>query len=377
MIPMTPHWTYEIVTPNATEKDVGQRRRVHGPAPSQLPEPDYALQPYPDLTFDRDETYGSLDAMVDRCFAAFKDDGEGTLGVLSIGKPGSGKTTFLKILSQRAREELSLMTVMINQPFYGPKFNAFIHALPACLIAIDEFTNTFPFHLQGRLLTLYSGVDTSPPERKKMIVHTTNSEQQVHPAFLNRPGRLFYKFKHGGVDGAFIRAYCADNLRDIYQTSAIISLSRQYSFFSFDMLRALVSEMNRHNEPPHRAIQYLNIEPMTDSLYKVSIFVKQKEVDQKRIQGGKILESQLLNGDLKIAWMKADGTGLEDMVEIDAQSDHFSGASGDYVYEDPDRHVQIFFSKERRSEISHVTAEDEDLETRKAFSGRPRHDIPF
>lgn len=373
---LTSHpWTYEIVTPNASEKDVQRRQHVH--QPSRLSEPDYALKPYPDLTFDRHETYGNLDAMVDRCFAAFKDDGEGTLGILSVGKPGSGKTTFLKVLSQRAREELSLPTVMINQPFHGPKFNAFIHALPAMVVAADEFTQTYNYGLQGKLLTLYSGVDTSPPDRKKMIVHTTNSEQQIHPAFLNRPGRLFYKFKHGGVDSDFIRSYCQDNLNDIYQVSSIVSLAKNYSFFSFDMLRALVSEMNRHGESPHKAIQYLNIEPMTDSLYRVSIFVQQKEVDKKRIQSEKVMESQLLNGDLKIAWMKEDMTGLENMVEIDPRSDQFSGAGGDYVYEDPEKYVQIFFSKERRTEIDHVSAEDEDLETRKTYSGRPRHDIPF
>jgi hypothetical protein len=78
-----------------------------------------------------------------------------------------------------------------------------------------------------------------------------------------------------GLTGEFIREYCYDNLKDasLKNIDSVVTVGSLFSEFNFDMLKALVEEMNRYGETAHEAMQMLNAKPEFDdgSLYKVTV----------------------------------------------------------------------------------------------------------
>jgi hypothetical protein len=76
-----------------------------------------------------------------------------------------------------------------------------------------------------------------------------------------------------GLEAAFIAEYCEDNLNDKTQTPNVIKVGAMFAQFNFDMLKALVEEMNRYNEPARLALRMLNAKPEFggDSEFNISV----------------------------------------------------------------------------------------------------------
>jgi hypothetical protein len=89
----------------------------------------------------------------------------------------------------------------------------------------------------------------------------------------NRPGRIFYMLDFKGLDAEFIREYCEDNLKNTSQIDKIVNISSLFSEFNFDMLKALVEEMNRYDESPQEALRMLNAKPEFDGGSKYDVEV--------------------------------------------------------------------------------------------------------
>jgi hypothetical protein len=152
----------------------------------------------------------------------------------------------------------------------GDAFNNFLQSIDQpCAILFDEFEKVYEGKLQAGLLTLLDGVFSS----KKLFLLTCNDSYRIDSHMKNRPGRLFYMFKFTGLSQEFIEEYCQDCLNDKTQIPAICRVTNIFNQFNFDMLAALVEEMNRYNETPQEALSVLNILPENDDggRYNVSI----------------------------------------------------------------------------------------------------------
>jgi hypothetical protein len=179
-------------------------------------------------------------------------------GVLLTGEKGSGKTLLGKMLSQKAAER-GMSTLLVNNQYAGESFNLFIQSInEPCLVLFDEFEKNYDDQHQQMLLTLLDGTAVT----KKLFVITTNEKGRVNQYMQNRPGRIFYVVEYSGLTEAFIREYCEDTLQAKEHISTICRLASLFETFNFDMLKALVEEMNRYGETPHEALQLLNIKPL-------------------------------------------------------------------------------------------------------------------
>lgn len=203
--------------------------------------------------------YGNVNTQADRILATFNDRTVST-GVMLTGQQGSGKTMLARELSIKAAE-LGMPTLIVSATFHGKDFNAFIQSInmPA-LVLFDEFEKTYDDRDQEHLLTLLDGVYPT----KKLFILTANNKYRINEHLFNRPGRIFYHLKYSGLDAAFVNEYVNDQLKNKQRAQSILDVYAVFKSFTFDMLKALVEEMNRFNISAHEALEMLNISTVHD-----------------------------------------------------------------------------------------------------------------
>lgn len=191
-------------------------------------------------------------------------------GVMLTGEKGSGKTLLAKNIALSA-SNLNIPTVVINAPWRGDKFNTFIQSIDQeCVILFDEFEKVYNPEEQEEVLTLLDGVYPS----KKLFIVTCNDKYRVDKHMRNRPGRIFYMLDFEGLAVEFIREYCQENLKNTQYIDNICTVSSIFNAFNFDMLKALVEEMNRYNETPQEALRLLNVKQEFDDGGKFDVELK-------------------------------------------------------------------------------------------------------
>ena len=289
--------------------------------------------------------YGNTTRHASRILNTFLDRTAST-GVMLTGEKGSGKTLLTKRVCSDAAEQ-GIPTIVINAPWHGDQFNAFMQTIDQpCIVLFDEFEKVYDKDSQQHILTLLDGVFPS----KKLFLLTCNDKWRVDQHMRNRPGRIFYMLDFKGLDVDFIREYCNDNLQAKQHIETICRISTMFDQFNFDMLKAMVEDMNRYGETPQQVLEILNAKPefSGNSTFKVSLQVGGLDIEDKYCQTE--WEGQPLTKEVSIDWKKLTGTtddegdpdwqwqeaefGPEDLKQIDTVSGKFI-----FVNEDGERLV--------------------------------------
>jgi hypothetical protein len=262
-----------------------------------------------------------------------------TTGVMLTGEKGSGKTLLSKNVSiELAKQDIP--TIVINTSYHGDTFNQFLQSIDQpCVILFDEFEKVYDSEDQEAILTLLDGVFPS----KKLFMLTCNNKWRVDQHMRNRPGRIFYMIDFKGLDSGFITEYCEENLEAKEHTSTIVSIASLFSQFNFDMLKALVEEMNRYGDTPQEALELLNAKPEFDggSKFNIEVVHDGKEIKEHT---DKFEGNPLKAGGIEIGFDTdpdsddADYTykvfSAETLVKLDAEK-------GVFVFEDKGTRVTL------------------------------------
>ncbi len=256
----------------------------------------------------RGKIYGDTTKRAERILHTFNDRPAAT-GVMLNGEKGSGKTLLAKMLSVKGYEQ-DIPTIVINQPWCGDKFNAFIQSIEQPVIVVfDEFEKVYDEQEQEAMLTLLDGVYPS----KKLFVLTCNDKWRVNSHMRNLPGRVFYNLEYKGLDADFIREYCQDNLKAKEHIEKIVGIAGTFDQFNFDMLKAVVEEMNRFGETPQEAMTMLNAKPeySSSSRYKVKLVVDGEEIKETTLEE-KEWEGNPLNKHVSLSYKVIENAGTDD-----------------------------------------------------------------
>lgn len=224
--------------------------------------------------------YGKTQRHTERILRTFQDRPAST-GVMLAGEKGSGKTLLAKNISVQAARQ-GIPTIIINAPWCGDQFNALIQSIDQpTVILFDEFEKVYEKEQQEQILTLLDGVFPS----KKLFVLTCNDKWRIDQHMRNRPGRVFYMLDFRGLDAEFITEYCHDNLKQVKYTDQICKIATMFTEFNFDMLKALVEEMNRFGESPQECLEMLNAKPEFggDETYQVQLYLHGKPIDSEKL----------------------------------------------------------------------------------------------
>ena len=212
--------------------------------------------------------YGDTRRQTERILNTFNDRSAST-GIMLTGEKGSGKTLLAKMLSVTAGQA-GVPTIVINEPWCGEGFNAFLQMIEQpTVILFDEFEKVYDRDDQEKMLTLLDGVYPS----KKLFILTCNDKWRVDAHMRNRPGRIYYMLDFKGLEQDFIIEYCDDNLNNKDHIPGVCKVATLFDQFNFDMLKAMVEEMNRYNETAQQTMKMLNTRPefSGEAKYKVGL----------------------------------------------------------------------------------------------------------
>lgn len=126
-----------------------------------------------------------------------------------------------------------------------------------------------------------------------------NNKWRIDTHMRNRPGRIFYSLTFGGLDKNFIVEFCQDNLKDKSAITGVLAVAGHFGKFTFDMLKALVEEMNRYGEPAADAMKWLNINPEDGggANYTINVTRDGKELGEEWSLGTSIYDGNPLSVD--------------------------------------------------------------------------------
>lgn len=231
-----------------------------------------------------EKIYGHNTAITDKILDLFERNVGRTSGVMLEGYKGTGKTLTAAEVCIKANS-MEIPVIIIQSAYSGEKFNDFMNSITEkCVVFIDEFEKTFKEqdNIDSVLQLLDGGIKTH-----KLFLMTSNSNLATNDKLeflFNRPGRVYYTFKYGTLAEQTIQEFIDDCLIHKQYEEGIKALRRSFTTFTIDILKTIVTEVNRFGDSGLSLSQI-----MKDLNIKTDRSISSYEYDLEVVIDGKLI----------------------------------------------------------------------------------------
>jgi len=222
--------------------------------------------------------YGIETDLINRVVKTYNSTNR-NLGVLLNGVKGTGKTVTSKLLANA----LNLPIILIDQTFEDFSITEFLNSIHQnVIISIDEYEKVFG--KDAELLTIMDGVMST--ESRKVFILTTN-ETYINENLLQRPGRIRYFKTYKDLPSDTICEVIDDLLLCPEHKEGILKFVSSLEIITIDVLKAIIEEVNIHNEDPVHFKDVFNVKKMTGKFNIIELVEnEEKKVTETLFQSG-------------------------------------------------------------------------------------------
>ncbi len=205
------------------------------------------------------KVYGLESKLIQRTLKTYKAT-TGNMGLLLNGIKGTGKTVTSKILAN----ELNMPVILISK--YIPGAHFFLNTIEQDVtIFIDEYEKVY--EEDSEMLAIMDGALNS--EHRRVFLLTTN-KLYVNENLLQRPSRIRYLKTFQDLTPEITEEIVNDCLIHKQFKADIMKFIANLEIITVDIVKAVVSEVNIHEEAPLNFKDVFNVKKITGK-YDVSI----------------------------------------------------------------------------------------------------------
>lgn len=204
------------------------------------------------------KVYGIESKFIDRVIKSY-DNTTGNLGILLNGVKGTGKTVTAKQICNR----LKLPVIIIHEVYGG--IPGFVNNIQQNVVVfIDEYEKVYKERDHSVLTVMDGAMDNG---FRKVFLLTTN-ELWINDNLIQRPGRVRYLKTYMDLSLEVIMEIVDDKLTNKEFREATIEFISGLETITVDIVKAIIEEVNIHNEDPKEFKDVFNIK-MLDDRYNV------------------------------------------------------------------------------------------------------------
>lgn len=212
------------------------------------------------------KVYGLETKLVNRVLKTYNSVDYGNLGILLNGLKGTGKTVTSKIIANKLNQPVIIVDAKIDN------VHNFLNDIPQNItIFIDEYEKIFGD--SSRMLTIMDGALNSAFRRVFLL---TTNELYVDRNLIQRPSRIRYLKKFDNLSPEIVEEIIDDILIDKTFKQNCISFISNLETITVDIVKAVLNEVNIHNETPSEFESVFNVKRLRGK-YNVKMLDENKE----------------------------------------------------------------------------------------------------
>lgn len=203
--------------------------------------------------------YDTDNHFVDRVKKTF-DNTVGNLGILLNGVKGTGKT----VTAQQICNKLELPVIIV--PFHHNKLVSMLNDIQQDVIVfVDEYEKIYDGY-ENSLLTIMDGALKTI---NRIVFLFTTNELRIDRNLLQRPSRVRYIKTYSDLSMNAIMEIVNDLLINKSLFDQTIKMISELQIITIDIVKAVVEEVNIHNEDPFKFKAIFNLNSNDSNRYNV------------------------------------------------------------------------------------------------------------
>ena len=219
------------------------------------------------FTFDY-KIYGLETKLVNRILKTYEAT-KGNLGILLNGLKGTGKTVSSKIIASKLNQPILLIDKKIDG------IHNFLNSITQNItIFIDEYEKVF-----GETTSMLTIMDGALNSNYRRVFLLTTNDLYIDKNLIQRPGRIRYLKKFVDLTPEVVSEIVEDILVYSEFKSECIKFISNLETITVDIVKAVVNEVNIHNEGPSAFEDVFNVKKL-NGRYNLSIKDTNGEVSE-------------------------------------------------------------------------------------------------